>query len=72
MRGLMAAKAPLDTFDHQIADHFPGDTAGRRHPRDDLSIAGVERKGDTNALTAPAGDFKTIGRPLGPSGISPF
>ncbi len=63
MRGLLTSKPPLNALEHQISDHLAGDTTGGGDPRHDLAIAGVERKGDTNALAVPAGDLKALGRP---------
>ena len=63
VRGLLSAKAHLDALEYQIADHLACDASGRGYPRDHFTIAGVERKGDTNALTVPAGNLEAIRRP---------
>ncbi len=63
MRQSAIGKSPLNTLEHQISDHLAGDVAGRRDPRHHLPIAGIERKGDANALAVPAGDLKAVRRP---------
>ena len=63
MRGLLIVKAPLDALEHQIADHLAGDSTGSGHPGHHLAIAGIECKGDTNALFVPAGDLEAIRGP---------
>ena len=63
MRRLLIVKTPLDALEHQITDHLAGDAVGGRHPGHHLTIAGIECKGDTNALSVPAGDLEAVGRP---------
>jgi hypothetical protein len=50
MRQSLIAEALLDTFHHQIPDHFSGDAAGAGAPGHDFSVAGIECKGDSNDL----------------------
>ena len=63
MRQSAIGKSTLNAFEHQISDHLAGDAAGRGDPRHDLPIAGIELKGDADALAVPAGDLKAVGRP---------
>jgi hypothetical protein len=60
MLGVLFAKAPLDTLEHQISDDLAGDAAGRRDPRHHLSITGIAGKGDADALSVPARDLEAV------------
>lgn len=62
MRGLLIVKASIDAREHEIADHLAGDAAGGGVAGHHRAIAGVERKGHTNALSVPAGDLEAIRR----------
>jgi hypothetical protein len=62
IRCLLIIKTPLDALEHQITGHLAGDAVGGRDPGHHLTIAGVERKGHTNALSVPAGDLEAVGR----------
>ena len=63
MRGLLIVKASLDALEQQVTDHLAGDAAGGSDPGHHLAITGVEGKGDTNALSVPAGDLEAIRGP---------
>lgn len=39
------AEAPLETLDHEIADHVAADAAGSGIPGHDLPVAGIQREG---------------------------
>src|SRR5262249_5506529 len=56
-------KAPLDAFDHQVANVAAVDAPSRRHPRDRLAVAAVESEGDTHPLAIVAADFEPVGAP---------
>jgi len=63
MRGLLIVKTSLDALEHQVTDHLAGDAAGGGVPGHHLAIAGIEGKGDTNAMSVPAGDLDAIRGP---------
>jgi hypothetical protein len=63
MRGLLAVITSLDALEHQISDHLAGYSASCHNPRHDLAITGVERKGDADSLTVPAGDLEAVRGP---------
>jgi hypothetical protein len=63
MRQSLIAESLLDTFHHQIPDHFSGDAAGAGAPGHDFSVAGIECEGDSNDLPAPTSDLEAIRGP---------
>ncbi len=66
MRGLLTVKTSLDALEHHVTDYLAGDATGRGNPGHHLPIAGIEREGDADALTVPAGELEAI---RGPSEI---
>ncbi len=63
MRGLLIVKTSLCFLEHQVTDHLAGDSAGRGDPGHHVAITGIEREGDADALTVPAGDLDAIRPP---------
>lgn len=61
---LGATEATLDCRDHQDAHNLTGDAGiGDSRPGDDLPVAGINDKDDTNHLAIAGMDFQMIGAP---------
>jgi hypothetical protein len=56
----VGSKALLNGLKHQVTDHLTADATCAGTPGNDLSVTGIQRKGDSHNLIVPAGDLKAI------------
>lgn len=63
LQDALRAEAPLDAFDHQVAEHLAADAVGRCAPSHDFPVTGIEGERDSHRLAVPAGDLEAVRRP---------